>query len=551
MIKRLISIMLTLSILLLAVPVFAGSLVASGGCGKNSIWTSDDREVSNVTWSLWDDGTLFISGNGEMQSYVYVDSFTPSTPPWYEYASSIKTVEVEEGVTNIGGKAFLNSKNLTNVILHESLRSIDFGAFSGCGSLKNLTIPNGVTTIGENAFEFCYALETLDIPASVTSIHEDIFRQSDKALKAINVSENNNHYSSIDGVLFTKAKSTLIKYPCQKDGTEYTIPDGVKIIGNSAFYDCSNLKSVTFSDSVTTIGTEAFDSCSSLTNVKLSKNLESIGFSAFQWTPITNIEIPYGVTTIESFAFANTPLTSVTSPGSVKHLDSQTFNFCNSLKSATISYGVEEISPYMFNYCESLENIVIPATVKSIGKSAFFYCYDLEDIYYGGCEEEWNKININSDGSETGQFAPGSTMFEDFNSVIGSAKIHFGSKLSGAQPIRIFINEKEIETDQTPVLKNDRTLIPVRAVCENLNMDVNWTEETKTVEITEQKTGNKISMVIGAGKAYVNGTEVALDQPPYQDKSTFRTMVPVRFVSEALGYSVNWDEEEQIVSISK
>ena len=133
-----------------------------------------------------------------------------------------------------------------------SVTSIGEWAFYGCSGLTSVTIPNSVTSIGNDAFYYCGGLTTIDVAVD------------------------NLNYSSGNGVLFNKDKTTLIQYPGGKQG-EYIIPNSVTQIGSAAFgyctsltsvtIGCSGLTSVTITNSVTSIGNDAFYYCGGLTSV--------------------------------------------------------------------------------------------------------------------------------------------------------------------------------------------------------------------------------------------------------------------------------------------
>jgi len=127
------------------------------------------------------------------------------------------------------------------------------------------TIPASVTSIGDSAFSNCTSLTSVTIPASVTSIGDHPFSLC-SALTAINVDAANTAYNSDSGVLYNKAKTSLLTYPGGKKGTTFTIPNGVTSIGNLAFYN-KNLTSVTIPASVTSIVNQAFFGCDKLTSV--------------------------------------------------------------------------------------------------------------------------------------------------------------------------------------------------------------------------------------------------------------------------------------------
>ena len=149
--KRFLSALLSLAVSITAIgytgvimPITASAAVVnSGSCGDN------------VTWSLDDAGTLTISGTGEMGDYSYDYKFIDiSEAPWESNISDIKTVVIEDGVTNIGAYAFVLCENLTSVTIPDSVTRIDKCAFVSCTSLTSVTIPSSVTNIATQAFDY-------------------------------------------------------------------------------------------------------------------------------------------------------------------------------------------------------------------------------------------------------------------------------------------------------------------------------------------------------------------------------------------------------------
>lgn len=127
---------------------------SSGKCGDK------------VRWTLSDDGTLVISGEGEMKN------FNSDGTPWLP--TFVKQLEIREGVTHIGSNAFKGTKIFT-VTLPVSVTSIGKKAFSGCKNLSTVSLPYGITTIEEGAFSGCPGLVKLDLPASLTTIGKSAF----------------------------------------------------------------------------------------------------------------------------------------------------------------------------------------------------------------------------------------------------------------------------------------------------------------------------------------------------------------------------------------
>lgn len=257
-----------------------------------------------LTWSLTSNGALTISGDGWMETYL--GGAEPS--PWYNYRYAIATVVLEDGVQNIGQHTFYDCQGLMSITIPDSVYSVDNSAFAGCISL------NGIW-----------------------------------------VDANNQYYSSdTNGVLFDKDKNTIIKVPAAICG-DYTIPDSVTSIPETAFADCVKLTSVTIPDGVTSIGEHAFAYCSSLTRVAI--------------------------------------------PGSVTSIGQRAFYDCTALTTVSLGDGIKTIGNSAFYNCKSLINITIPQSVTKIKWGAFYYCTALTEIVFCGDAPEFddeytfNKVN--------------------------------------------------------------------------------------------------------------------------------------------------------------
>ena len=120
---------------------------------------------------------------------------------------------------------------------------------------------------------------------------------------------------------------------------------------------------------------------------------------------------------------------------------------------------------------------------------------------------------------------------------------------AASKPVEVFINRVELETDQPAVLNKElkRTYLPLRAVSEDLGAQVEWEPKDRKVHI--KKDGRLIIVPIGLETAWVNDKQVEIGAPAYVEKATNRAMVPLRFVSEALGTEVRWDNKYKVVYI--
>jgi hypothetical protein len=256
--------------------------------------------------------TLTIRGDG-----VVTENFVRSNCKYQK----LKKVIFDKGsnITGIGDYAFLQCEMLTDITIFDSVTSIGKYAFSSCDSLVNVNLGNGIKSIGEGAFYQC-PIESITFPASFEILGKNIFDSCNK-LKNISVSSDNPYFSSEEGILFNKNKTELIKYPPQKEGSSYTIPNTVTSIGDRAFYYNKHLTSITIPSNVTNIGKYAFNACTSLTDITISNGVSAISDGAF-----------YGC---ESLA-------SITIPSSVESIGKYAFELCNNLKDVYFAGTKEE-----------------------------------------------------------------------------------------------------------------------------------------------------------------------------------------------------------------
>jgi len=169
--------------------------------------------------------------------------------------------------------------------------------------VKSITIPDSVTKIGKGAFRRCYSLQSIVIPDSVTEIGEAAFKDC-SSLQSIDVSNDNMHFASVDGILFDKDLTVIVRFPQKYDVKEYVIPNSVTKIGSFAFSRCSSLESIDIPNSVTEIGYRAFDGCSSLQSIDIPNSVTEIVRTTF-WgcSSLQSIDIPNSVTKIGDWAF--------------------------------------------------------------------------------------------------------------------------------------------------------------------------------------------------------------------------------------------------------
>ena len=139
-------------------------ITASAEETGTAIWTQ--TEDDGLTWTLYDNGTMTISGKWAMKDYRY--------SPAHQMRTSVRRVVIEDGVTSIGDNAFYDYTGLESIEIPSGVTSIGDFAFFDCTSLTNITIPESVTSIGDAAFSDCTGLESIEIPSNVTSIGDEM-----------------------------------------------------------------------------------------------------------------------------------------------------------------------------------------------------------------------------------------------------------------------------------------------------------------------------------------------------------------------------------------
>ena len=182
--------------------------------------------------------------------------------------TKLKTFDFPKSVTSIGRNAFSGCSSMSYVKFAPDAAIVSFGegSLADCG-LTSIDIPEKVSKIEREAFRNCKVLTKVNVPAITTHVSPEAFKFCDK-LTDIKVDKSNSKYSSLDGILLTKDKRTLVLFPPGKANDKFTLlPPSITAIGEYAFYECLALKNVTIPNKVTSIGERAFGLCKNLKTV--------------------------------------------------------------------------------------------------------------------------------------------------------------------------------------------------------------------------------------------------------------------------------------------
>ena len=371
--------------------------------------------TGSLTWK-YDTGTktLTISGKGEIKGKVEITEKTP----WNAFKETTTNLVIEEGVTSIGGNVFQEFTALISVTFPKSLTKILALAFDGCNKLPSVNFPDSMEQIGYLAFNECESLTSVELPKNLSLLAGSAFRncvsltsvtipagvkriipsafEGCKKLSTITVEAGNPNYVSEDGLLFNKAKTTLVLYLAGREGTTFTIPSGVTAIGSLAFGYCELIE-VKIPAGVKDIDASAFSNSKKLSAVTVDAgnadytSAEGVLFDKAKKTLVrypegktgTAYAIPAGVTNIEEAAFLNcSKLTTVTIPVGVKKIGSYAFA-CSGLSSVAIPAGTDTISDGAFGDCWNLASVTLPSSVKEIRSTAFYGCKNLKSLTVG------------------------------------------------------------------------------------------------------------------------------------------------------------------------
>ena len=333
--KKVLSIALTLSMIATFMPIIAiaergtkygdylyyemnkdNTTVTITDCDSSARTVEIPSEIENLP--VTSIGDRAFENCGSLYRITIPESITSIGEMAFYQCTQLAWLTIPKSVTYIGSNAFSYCKKLTDtdITIPESVTHIGKRVFMSCTALTSInvddknpnytsidgvlynktskelveypygkagtsySIPDGTASIGEDAFSRCPVLTDITIPKSVTAIGRNAFSRC-MVLASINVDAENPSYTSIDGVLYNKTATELVKYPCKKEDTSYAVYDSVISIGDSSFRDCRNLTSISISDKVTNIGSAAFSYCYGLKNISIPESVTVILNNAF------------------------------------------------------------------------------------------------------------------------------------------------------------------------------------------------------------------------------------------------------------------------------
>ena len=270
-----------------------------------------------------------------------------------------------------------------------------------------------------------------------------------------------------------------------------------------------------------------------LENVTLSKELKNLPAGIFAGTNIKNIILPEGLESIESGAFAECScLEEIVIPKTVSFIDKDAFMNTPKLWKATFSEGITSIGTESeFDYDSTifsgnnLKVVVIPESVTYIAPNEF-------------------KSSTITEGHHNYMGYPEGLAFYGKKDSYAH-KFALENNIKFYPVISVTLNGNKISFDQPPIIKNNSTLVPFRAIFDALGAEIEWNETLRAVKATKDST--TVIIEIGKNTMLKNGERISLETP--SEIINNRTLVPVRAVTEAFGNDVDWDSENMTVII--
>lgn len=341
-----------------------------------------NTHLKKVLWpnTMWEVGDAALNRCYELESFTLGSETNEIKSGAFEYCTALSNIELTPKILYLDARAFANSglteisipkeiETIANQVFYkcEALKKIDFSdgvkeikeaAFSYCSALKEIHLSKVLTKIGKEAFYACSSLTEITLPKKLINIGENAFGAC-KALKEIKVEAGNTAFTSIDGVLFNKEKTTLLTFPFANTAN-YQVPVGTTKIAPSAFSECNKLASIQFPNTLIEIGSEAFYKCLKLENITFPNSITAVGEGAlYGCEGLLQVELSKSMTIIPDNLLSK----------------------CKKLQKIKIPEGINKIASQAFSNCSSLTQVEIPASVNSIEGESFKACESLNEIY--------------------------------------------------------------------------------------------------------------------------------------------------------------------------
>jgi hypothetical protein len=315
------------------------------------------------------DGYLHISerafkGREDIVNVTLPDGLTHINQYAFDKCANLEGVTLPDSLLAIGSSAFQDCKSLASIAIPDGVDTLMFFTFHGCGALRSVTLPNSELAVHCHAFNFCVGFESIAIPAKAKRIDSDAFTGCSN-MRDFFVDPGNEAYSDLDGVLYDKDRTVLIRCPEGKQLEELVIPDSVVEIGDEAFSGCAHLKAIRVPAGLGKISKRAFETWSSAEPV--GKEPEYVqAYDGVERITVDGCNDAYA--DIDGVLFDKEKTVLLRYPAG------------RTQTAYAIPDGVTKIADRAFEGCAALREVTLPESVTHVGRSAFYKCGELGSI---------------------------------------------------------------------------------------------------------------------------------------------------------------------------
>ncbi len=408
--------------------------------GDRAFNTCANLQLVNIPKSVKEIGDWAFYSCKELKDITFNQGLVTIGDYAFSYCESLETAVLPQGLESVGVEAFNLCTCLQNLTFPETIEKIGNGAFKSCESIVALRIPESLTSIGNNTFRDCKRLSAIYIPLSVKSIGDYAF-DGCTALKHVFFEGSKNQWFGevLRGINNTgveddhpiRIQKLFFDSRIQENGLVYRVNDSseieisgimetcdeveipaeinslpVKSISFNAFASWPYLVSVSLPEGLALIDEHAFYGCVGLSSVNIPKSVERVGMNAFWNTAYYNNSTNWdedGVLYLDGVILEASKLMKghYSIREGTRLIGDNAFAYCTVLESVTVPEGVSRIGKTAFDHCGSFAEITVPAELKAIDDSAFYGCDALSDVYYGCCDVHWAEIAVSEKNNET------------------------------------------------------------------------------------------------------------------------------------------------------
>ena len=347
--------------------------------GLCDFWVMEYDEDDNPIFDWENAPNLRVLDMGDCE---FVDS---TTLPDFGCHAPLDKIILPKNIEYLVYESVIYESFLREIVLPQTMKSLD--GISSCERLEHIEIPESVEVLGMYTLSGCPKIKEFYIPKNVRNIHGGLLA-GNKLIKEITVSEENQHFVSIDGVVYTRDLKTLVAYPCGSGRKVYKVLEGTEELGMGAFME-SDIEEIILPESLKSIGEECFSLCLKLRQLIMPDSVTKLGRSSFAYCHfLENLHLSTSLEAIESQTFNGcVSLKRLDVPGSVKTIDASAIAWNEEgFEEIILHEGVEVITVenskmgFMFGRQSVLRKIYIPSTLKYLTTGIFSNCTDLESL---------------------------------------------------------------------------------------------------------------------------------------------------------------------------